>query len=292
MMSESLPGDHYTLVRNPRYYRADEGLPYLDKMVFRIAADQDAILRDLQSGSIDSAYSLDISKVPVYQRLSNYTLVTAPTSATFEAMYFNFHNTVLASHQEVRQAMAMAIDHQSLIQVARHGFASPSCIDHGLALHPGYEARPPCPVFDPAVANKLLDDNGWVRGLDGVRARGGQRLEFEYSTIADTSYRVAGEAIIQRNMWAIGIQFDIQNYSDVSTFLGPFLTEGKASPPSGAVAGRYDIAEFSNSFGYDPDDSFCSPVTSSHPRDKTLISTAIMPWMPCSHRNRRQWMQE
>jgi len=39
------------------------------------------------------------------------------------------------------------------------------------------------------------------------------------------------------------------------TFLGPFLNEGKASPPTGAVAGRFDIAEFEDSFNYDPDDS-------------------------------------
>jgi peptide/nickel transport system substrate-binding protein len=35
LVAESLPGDHYTLVRNPRYYRANEGLPYLDKVVLR-----------------------------------------------------------------------------------------------------------------------------------------------------------------------------------------------------------------------------------------------------------------
>ncbi len=34
MMSESVPGDHYTVVRNPRYYLAREGLPFLDKVVF------------------------------------------------------------------------------------------------------------------------------------------------------------------------------------------------------------------------------------------------------------------
>ncbi len=34
MMGEIVPGDHYTLVRNPRYYRAHERLPYLDKVVF------------------------------------------------------------------------------------------------------------------------------------------------------------------------------------------------------------------------------------------------------------------
>ena len=72
-----------------------------------------------------------------YRRLSNYTLVASPTSAAFEALWFNFHNTMLASHPEVRQAMAMAIDQQALIDVARHGFATPLCTDHPSALHPG-----------------------------------------------------------------------------------------------------------------------------------------------------------
>ncbi len=252
LLRESLPGDHYTLVRNPRYYRAGGGLPYLDKVVFRIV-NQESILKDLQAGSITSSPYLDVTKVPVYQRLSGYTLVNAPTSANFEALYFNFHNKVLASHLEVRQAMAMAIDHQALIDESRHGFASLSCIDHGSALHPGYEARPPCPVFDQAVANKLLQDNGWLKGPDGVRVKGGQRLEFEYSTIADTSFRLVGEAIIERSLRAIGIKLDIQNYP-ADTFFS-ILPGGKASPPTGAVAGRYDIAEFETGWSYDPDDS-------------------------------------
>ena len=62
------------------------------------------------------------------------------------------------------------------------------------------------------------------------------------------------EAIIQSNLSAIGIKLDIHNYLS-STFFGSFLPAGKASPPTGAVAGRYDIAEFETSFGYDPDDS-------------------------------------
>jgi peptide/nickel transport system substrate-binding protein len=107
------------------------------------------------------------------------------------------------------------------------------------------------------VANKLLDDNGWVRGPDGVRAKGGQRLEFEYSTAIfayNTQWRLDTEAILQRNMRAIGIKFDIQNYT-YFTFFFSFLTGGKASPSTGAVAGRYDIAEFANSWNSDPDDS-------------------------------------
>ena len=256
MMRESVPGNHYTLVRNPRYYRASEGLPYLDKVVFRIVADTETILKDLQAGTITSAWFLDVRKVQDYQRLTHYTLISTPTSSTFEAMYFNFHNVVLASHREVRQAIAMAIDQQALIQVARHGFAMPLCTDHPSAYHPGYEPFPNCPVFDPLAANKLLDDNGWVKGPDGVRAKDGQRLEFEYSTSLNQPWRVDGEAIIKRNLQALGIKLDIQNYP-FDTFFNSYLPQGNASPPTGAVAGRYDIAEFENSPGttYDPDDS-------------------------------------
>lgn len=254
LMSESVPGHHYTLVRNPRYYRASAGLPYLEKVVFR-SADQETKLKDLQAGTITSAWFLDVDKsmLQAYRRLSGYTLVASPTNNQFEAIYFNFHNTILASHREVRQAMAMAIDHQALINEVRQGFALPLCTDHGSALHPGYEVHASCPVFDLAVANQLLEDNGWVKGPDGVRARDGQRLEFEYST-TPASYRIAGEALLQRTFKEIGFKLDIHNYAG-DTFVGSLLSGGKPSPPGGAVAGRYDIAEWAHTFSYDPDDS-------------------------------------
>ena len=120
MMGESVPGDHYTLVRNPRYYLASEGLPYLDKVIFRIARSEH-YTQGSTGGDHQFRWFVDISKVQAYQRLSGYTLVTPPTSTSFEALYFNFHNTVLASHLEVRQAMAMAIDHQALIEGRARG---------------------------------------------------------------------------------------------------------------------------------------------------------------------------
>jgi peptide/nickel transport system substrate-binding protein len=252
MMSESKPGDHYTLVRNPRYYLASEGLPYLDKVVLRSAND-DTKLKDLQAGTVTSAWFLDVSQVQTYRRLSNYTLVTSPTSSAFEALWFNFHNTILASHPEVRQAMALAIDQQALIQVYGQGFATPLCTDHPSAYHPGYEPFVSCPAFDAALANQLLSDHGWVKGPDGVRTKGGQRLSFEFAT-RTAPFRIAGEAIIERNFKAIGIQLDIHNY-DQGTFFGPLLLGGKASPPTGAVAGRYDIGEWRWVGSYDPDDS-------------------------------------
>src|SRR6266566_1118073 len=121
MMSESKPGDHYTMVRNPKYYQAAQGLPYLDKVVFRIVSDQNTILKDLQSGSIDSSWFLNVANALAYAKLSNYTVVADPNSYSWEALWFNFHNKVLANNPEVRKAIAMATDQQTLIDVARRG---------------------------------------------------------------------------------------------------------------------------------------------------------------------------
>ncbi len=257
IMSESKPSDHYTLARNPKYYLTKKGLPYLDKIVFRVAGDSNTntILKDEQSGSIDSAWLHNVTNVQAYQRLPGYTLVTPLTSNDFEAIYFNFHNTVLATHLEVRQAIAMAINQQALIPKVFDGPGVPLCTDHPSALHPGYDPGAPCPQFNQAAANKLLDDNGWVKGPDGVRTRGKERLEFEYSGPlgASQSWRNNVETIIQQDLNEIGIKLDIQNYPGFQLFI--FMAAAKASPPTGAVTGRFDIAEFSQALYYDPDDS-------------------------------------
>jgi peptide/nickel transport system substrate-binding protein len=121
---------------------------------------------------------------------------------------------------------------------------------------PGYTASPPltCPTFDLAGANTLLKSKGWVMGSDGVYAKNGQRLEFQYSTTANNLWRSDDQLINQANFKKIGIKLDIQNYP-YDRFYGSFLLEGQASPPTGAVAGRYDIAESEINWGYDPDDS-------------------------------------
>lgn len=246
MMSESKPGDHFTVVRNPKYYRASEGLPYLDSIVYRIVPDQNTILKDLQAGSINSAWFLDVSKVAAYKTVANYKLVITPTSASFEAMYFNFNNPILGNNVDVRKAMSMAIDHNALITVARRGTAGPLCTDHPSSFNPGYQADAPCPKLDPAGANTLLDQDGWTKGPDGVRSKNGQRLEFIYSTTANNPWRAADELIMQSDFKAIGIKLDIQNYP-AGTFFGTFLPTGKPD--------KYMLSEFENNFTYDADDS-------------------------------------
>ncbi|GAC1462111.1 MAG: hypothetical protein PVS3B3_17470 [Ktedonobacteraceae bacterium] len=254
MMSESLPGNHYTVIRNPRYYRASEGQPYLDKVTFLSnPLSDESVLSAVQKGLFDSTtYTLIPNSA---SRGDAQVPIFTPPSNAFEALYFNFHNPILATHWEVRQAIAMAVDQPTLINTVLKGFAHPLCTDHTSIYHPGYEPSPPCPLFDLATANKLLDDNGWRKGSDGVRMKEGQRLEFEYSTaLSVQTWRLGVESMLRSDFQKVGIKLDIQNYPP-AVFFGSFLPNAASSPPSGAIAGRYDIAEFANNLSYDPDDS-------------------------------------
>jgi peptide/nickel transport system substrate-binding protein len=246
MMSESKVHDHFTVVRNPKYYLASQGLPYLDKIVFRFVTDSNTILKDLQSGSIDASWFLDSQKIAAYQALApTYTLTKTFGSAGYEAIWVNLKNTILQD-VTVRKALAMAVDHNALIQTARRGAAAPLCTDHPISFNPGYQANANCPAFDPAAANTLLDQNGWVKGSDGVRAKNGQRLEFIYSTTANNAWRAADELILQQNFKAIGVKINIQNYP-AGTFFGNVLPQGDPT--------KYNLAEFESTYTYDADDA-------------------------------------
>jgi peptide/nickel transport system substrate-binding protein len=248
MMSETKPGDHYTIVRNPKYYLASQGLPYLDKVVFRIVPDQNIILKNLQAGTVDSAWFLDVNNAFAYEKLSEYNLVADPNTYSFEALYFNFKNKVLANNPEIRQAIAMATDQQTLIDVARHGYGGLRCTDHPKQQRPGYTEGITCPQLHPDLnaANDLLDQHGWVKGADSVRTKNGQRLEFQYSTTVGVLWRAEDQSINQMNWNKIGIKVNIQNYP-ASTLFGSFLDQAKP--------GIYDITEFVESGAYDPDDA-------------------------------------
>jgi len=82
-----------------------------------------------------------------------------------------------------------------------------------------------------------------VKGSDGYRTKGGQKLEFKYSTTANKPWRDSDELIIQSNLKDIGIKINIQNYP-ASTYFGPFLNGGK-----------HDIAEYESSYTYDADNA-------------------------------------
>src|SRR5258708_2079436 len=240
-ISDRVQGDHLTLVPNSNYYQP--GKPYLGQLTYKIITDQSTILTDLQAGTITESWFLDVTKLDSYKAIQGYTTATDPNPAGYELLVFNLTNPIL-SDINVRKALTMSFDTSQLITQLYKGAAKPTCDDHsGTAFHE--PSLTDCYKYDVAGAKQLLDSAGWAMGSDGFRHKGGKTLELRYSTTNKAS-RKATQLIAQDALNAVGIKIDLQNY-DADELFG-------ANANGILHSGNFDIGEFANTLGYDPDD--------------------------------------
>src|SRR5438034_3677328 len=89
---------------------------------------------------------------------------------------------------------------------------------------PDLAARYKLPVYpyDPAAANRLLDDAGWVRGADGIRAKGGQTLKCTY-LVRNIARRLALAEIVKNYLAQVGIEVTIKTLVNPVDFGPPAL---------------------------------------------------------------------
>ena len=256
-VTEHQKGDHITVSRNKNYYQAPK--PYLDKVTFKFFPDANTEVTALQAGHIDTAYFLPVTAVDTLKAIPGYKLFTPKQSPNFEALYFNMSNPILAD-AAVRQALALSFDPRTEIAQIQKGNAVPTCDDDtGTFAHePNLVSSDNlCPYgpnqsakFDPAAAKTLLDGDGWAMGSDGYRHKGGKTLELRISTTAGRQYRLDSEQLAQAAWKAVGIKIDVNNFPS-SDFFGPILFPSDAKYTKSND--QWDIAEFENSLGVDPD---------------------------------------
>ncbi len=95
----------------------------------------------------------------------------------------------------------------------------------------------PLPVvaYDPVRAEVDLDEDGWRRGADGVRAKAGRRLSIEIAIPAGSA-SAAILADVVRDGWArIGVDASVRSWAPAE-FFGPYGTGGTLE------AGKFDVA--------------------------------------------------
>ena len=148
----------------------------------------------------------------------------------------------------VRRALSLAID-RSVIDEAGYGEAGkPTC-----NIVPAPEAYAStkndswCLKQDVDAANKLLDDAGWKKGGDGIRAKDGVKLSFLYQT-STNSVRQATQELV-KDMWSqIGVGAELRNVS-ASVFFG-----GDPASPDTFQKFYADVEMYTNNFdGTDPE---------------------------------------
>jgi peptide/nickel transport system substrate-binding protein len=250
VISDRVQGDHITLKPNPNYYQA--GKPYLDQVTFKIITDSNTVLTALQSGSVDTTWFADVTKLQSYKALQGYTTTTDQNPAGYEVLVFNECSQVGVKgcvrtsplqDMAIRQALSMSFNVNDVTTKLYAGTAVPTCDDSaGTLVH---ESSLTCDQYDPTTAGVCLDQAGWPMGSDGYRHKGGQTLELVYAT-TNKPVRKQTQLLAQAAWKQVGIKIDLKNYASQDFF---------GTQAAGILhSGNYDIGEFANTLGYDPDD--------------------------------------
>lgn len=164
-------GQYIALERNPDYW--EQGKPYLDKLVFRVIPDAASRAAALESDQVQYA-PFDAVPLADVQRLRDLPNLTVSTDgyawqSAYVFLEYNLRNPILKDVR-VRKAISHAINRQALIDTVWYGLGKPSTGPIPSSLTSFYTKEGvPQYDFNPALADKLLDEAGYPRKADGVR---------------------------------------------------------------------------------------------------------------------------
>ena len=262
VVEEWMTGDHITLVRNPHYFRAAEGLPHLDRVTFRFVPDLQQALDMLAVGDCD-LITRDVIEDNDSTLLSEAAdagtvqLVSSPTSE-WEHLDFGIesaswvHGPDFFGDEQVRQAIAMCIDRERIAHEAFQHSAADLAHSYIASDHPLFASdRLHHWSYSPPAGRSLLEEVGWRdENSDGIREAHGVANIYDgvpfTITLLTTSNDQARErtiSILNENLEACGIGSAVGYFPDEEFF---------ADGPDGPVLGRqFDLALFSWMNGLD-----------------------------------------
>ena len=193
-------------------------------------------------GEVLSAFGTSVERLMV--QLTNPDKALGDRRATYQAGN-NPHPFL--SDPAVRRALSMAIDRQILVDAGYGPAGRVTCNVLPAPAIYASKANDWCKTQNIEGANKLLDDAGWERGDDGVRAKDGIRLSILYQT-STNSVRQGTQALIKQMWQEIGVETELRNIS-ASVFFG-----GDQSSPDTFQKFFADIEMYTNNFnGTDPE---------------------------------------
>ena len=160
-------GRQVSLERNPGHWDGDaqgRGLPYLDRVTFKIVPDAAMRLAELRGGSLDVLPEVAAHETAGIAGNPNLALSSRPPSGVLS---LGIGSAVRPfDRAEVRRALALAIDRSAIAQSAQGGDAKPASqfVVPGML---GYDdSVTDFQRLDEATARRLLVDAGYPRGLE------------------------------------------------------------------------------------------------------------------------------
>ena len=230
MLTDWVEGSAITWAKNPDYWGHDEKypdnrLPYVDEVVRLIMPDQATRVSAMRTGKIDylahnghgQFYTVDA--VESLERTNPELRVNAYYFRAGESAGFNVTMPPFDDIR-VRHAIQMAIDLDTINTTYYKGWMRPEPMG-SIQPFTGYSipfAEWPEEVkqyyrYDPAGAEKLLDDAGYPRGADGIR--------FKTADTVLNPASIGHHEIVQGYLAEIGVEVAIRQ-SDWPTFQASF----------------------------------------------------------------------
>ena len=256
-VTEFRANDVVSYEANPNY--RDPNKPAFATMTFKGGGDAAAAARAvLETGEFDYAWNLQIDPTVLSNmEAAGKGVVVSSFGNSVERMMVNLSNPDPAlgdkrstleggphpflTDAAVRRALSVAIDRNTLAEVGYGAAGKATC---NVVTAPAYNnssANDECLVQDIAKANQILDDAGWVRGSDGVRAKDGVRLSILYQT-STNAVRQDTQALVKQWWSEIGVETELKAI-DAAVFFG-----GDQSSPDTFQKFFADIEMYTNLF--------------------------------------------
>jgi peptide/nickel transport system substrate-binding protein len=290
IIQDWVAGDSITLVKNPTYFRADEGLPVFETVIFRfVGENSNANIAAVLSGEcdiVDQTSGLDDqSELLLELQAQGQINATFVTGTVWEHVDFGIQpieyddgyqqgtdRPDFFSDVRVRQAFIQCMDRQALVDTIL--FGQSQVIDVYIPpQHPLFNADAVSYPFDPEAAGALLDEVGWLdndgdaatprvaSGVAGVAD--GTLLEVAYET-TNATLRQQVTAVLQQSLAQCGIQANINLMPAAEWF---------ADGPEGPLFGRrFDLGEFAWLTGVQPPCDLYLSTQTPGPGGESMIS--------------------
>jgi peptide/nickel transport system substrate-binding protein len=263
IITEWVAGDHLTVVKNPNYWRADEGLPKFDQVVYRfVGENSNANIAALLAGEcdiVDQTSGLENqSELLLELQAAGQLNATFVTGTTWEHADFGINPVESYDRPDffedvrTRQAILSCMDRQSVVDTVL--FGQSIVLDTYIPpIHPLFNDAVATYPFDVEKGTALLEEVGWVdddgdpatprvaQGVEGIAD--GTKLEFNFWTTSATQ-RMQATQVLQASMAQCGIGVILEYWN-----AGEYFADG----PEGPVFGRrFDLAQFAWLTGVEP----------------------------------------
>jgi len=185
--------------------RFHEGIPPIQRIVFRIIPDTTTRILELQRGTVNfTINSIPMESVDEFQGRDGLKVLSAPGSR-YEYLAFNLRNDYL-DDVRVRQAFAHAIDRERIVRDLLEGHAR---LADSMLPQTHWAHAPALPeyAFDQARAKALLDDAGFP-DPDGDGPS--MRFTITYRTSQDAEANQRAE-MIQQMLAEVGVGIEIRS---------------------------------------------------------------------------------